>query len=388
MLTKWSFTMWPSQIMYSLLLISGVLFFLVGWHLPSVFRNSRMDEIYDLVVVVGWLLRPKYTGIPRVNARGSWNQTAWSLQWVIYYMVKHHLETVLYKPLCHHGFKVLCAMYCVYQVEHGCWPSLCHCSPPSCDPVCSTLCSNCCNCLLARHVILLDFLWHVQCMVHGSWALGWFNPLFFELVGTSPHPAIWLRKVGLLSSQSEAWVDATCFLKIEHPRCAENQALGNHRCSVEHVLLHVLVKYTIQLALQNMFSYYTRYNRVVWALTSQQHACVSQGRICSDNLTCCHTETEVADQTLHLPQSQYTDTGPTSPSTEPITPGAGQGSHLSANFSVTGMTRPGKIPSQAGFEPRIFRSRGRGRRLEDAGGRATSQRCWCPGGWGWGGGGR
>ena len=33
----------------------------------------------------------------------------------------------------------------------GCWPSLCHYSPPSLDPVCSTLCSNCCNCLLARH---------------------------------------------------------------------------------------------------------------------------------------------------------------------------------------------------------------------------------------------
>ena len=29
-----------------------------------------------------------------------------------------------------------------------------------------------------------------------------------------------------------------------------------------------------------------------------------------------------------------------------------------ANFEVTGMTRPGKIPSQAGFEPRIFGPRG------------------------------
>ena len=29
-------------------------------------------------------------------------------------------------------------------------------------------------------------------------------------------------------------------------------------------------------------------------LTSQQHASVSQGRICSDNCTCCHTEIEVA----------------------------------------------------------------------------------------------
>ena len=47
-----------------------------------------------------------------------------------------------------------------------------------------------------------------------------------------------------------------------------------------------------------------------------------QERIYSDNFTCCHTEIEVADQTFHLTQSQFTDTGPTSPSTDPITPGA------------------------------------------------------------------
>ena len=35
---------------------------------------------------------------------------------------------------------------------------------------------------------------------------------------------------------------------------------------------------------------------LVACLTSQQHASVSQGRICSDNFTCCHTEIEVADQ--------------------------------------------------------------------------------------------
>ena len=48
------------------------------------------------------------------------------------------------------------------------------------------------------------------------------------------------------------------------------------------------------------------------------------------NFMCCHTETEVADQTFHLTQSQYTE--PTSPSADPITPGAWQGSHWSANF--------------------------------------------------------
>ena len=62
----------------------------------------------------------------------------------------------------------------------------------------------------------------------------------------------------------------------------------------------------------------------------------------SDNFTCCHTEREVADQTFHLTQSQHTDTKPTSPSAGPITPGAWQGSHWSANFEVTGVTRPRK----------------------------------------------
>ena len=69
----------------------------------------------------------------------------------------------------------------------------------------------------------------------------------------------------------------------------------------------------------------------VGCVTSQQQASVFQGRICSVNCTCCHTEIEVADQTFHLTQSQYTDTGPTSPSADPITPGAWQGSHWSAN---------------------------------------------------------
>ena len=61
---------------------------------------------------------------------------------------------------------------------------------------------------------------------------------------------------------------------------------------------------------------------LVGCLTSQQHASVSQGRICSDNFTCCHTEIEAADQTFYLTQSEYTDTGPTSPSAD----------HWNANF--------------------------------------------------------
>ena len=71
---------------------------------------------------------------------------------------------------------------------------------------------------------------------------------------------------------------------------------------------------------------------LVACLASQQHASVSQGRICSDNLTCCHTEIGDADPTFYLTQSQYTDTGPTSPGTDPIRPGAWQGSHWSATF--------------------------------------------------------
>ena len=95
----------------------------------------------------------------------------------------------------------------------------------------------------------------------------------------------------------------------------------------------------------------------VGCLTSQQHSSVSQGQICSDNFTCCDTEIEAADETFYFTQSQYTDTGPTSCITDPITPGAWQSSHWSVNFLVTGMTRPRKIPGQVGFEPWIFRSR-------------------------------
>ena len=95
----------------------------------------------------------------------------------------------------------------------------------------------------------------------------------------------------------------------------------------------------------------------VGCLTSQLQASVSQGRICSDNFTCCHTEIEVADQTFYLTQSQYTDTGPTSPSADPITPGrVATGAPI---FKSLVWLDPEKIPAQAGFEPGIFRSRGR-----------------------------
>ena len=206
-------------------------------------------------------LRPKIHGFTGCKRTGFVKPDSVKLARAIYYTMKQDLETVLYKPLCHRGFKASCA---VYRVERGYSPSLCHCSSPFTWSSLQYPLFKLLQLLACTHVILHDFLWHVQYMVHGSQALGWFNPLFFEPVGTSPQPSIWLRKVGLLSSQSEPWVDATCSLKIEHAGCAENQALANHPCSVEHVLLHALVKYTIQLALQNTFSY-TQYNRVVWA---------------------------------------------------------------------------------------------------------------------------
>ena len=72
--------------------------------------------------------------------------------------------------------------------------------------------------------------------------------------------------------------------------------------------------------------------------------------------TCCHTGIEVTGQTFRLTQPHSTDTGPTSPSTDTMAPGAGQGCHWSADFEVTDMIQPGKIPAQALFEPGIFRS--------------------------------
>ena len=81
----------------------------------------------------------------------------------------------------------------------------------------------------------------------------------------------------------------------------------------------------------------------VGSVASQQHAIVSWGRIRSDSCACCHTEIEIADQTFYTGievadqtfypiQSQYADTGPNSPSTDPMLSGAWQGSHWSTNF--------------------------------------------------------
>ena len=88
----------------------------------------------------------------------------------------------------------------------------------------------------------------------------------------------------------------------------------------------------------------------VGCLMSQQHASVSQGGICSDNFTCCQSEMEVADQTFHFTQSQYTDTGPTSPSTDPITPGTWQVATGVPILKSLVWLAPEKIPAQARFK--------------------------------------
>ena len=51
------------------------------------------------------------------------------------------------------------------------------------------------------------------------------------------------------------------------------------------------------------------------------------------------TEIEAEDQTFYLTQSQYTNTGPTSPSADPRTPEAWEGSHRSANIGNTSRTK-------------------------------------------------
>ena len=82
----------------------------------------------------------------------------------------------------------------------------------------------------------------------------------------------------------------------------------------------------------------------MWSeLTSQQHVRVSQGQTCPDSCTCCHTGTEVADQTRYLSQSRSTDTRPTSLSAVPNTPDACVTTGVPIfSFESVCMTRPGK----------------------------------------------
>ena len=67
------------------------------------------------------------------------------------------------------------------------------------------------------------------------------------------------------------------------------------------------------------------------AYTSQKHASVSKGPICSDSCMCCHTVAEVDDHTCYLTKSQYTDTGPTHSRADTVAPGAWKSNHWSIN---------------------------------------------------------
>ena len=66
----------------------------------------------------------------------------------------------------------------------------------------------------------------------------------------------------------------------------------------------------------------------LWPASSMQS--IAQRWMCLDRCACCHTEievaaqtteTEVADQTCNLAQSEYADSWAACPSGDPITPG-------------------------------------------------------------------
>ena len=84
-------------------------------------------------------------------------------------------------------------------------------------------------------------------------------------------------------------------------------------------------------------------------LTSHQHSGLSQRRLRLDKCTCCHTEIELADQTCYLTQSQYADTGPTSPSTDPIAPGWPLERQLLSRWCDSARNK--RSTSKAGTEP-------------------------------------
>ena len=66
---------------------------------------------------------------------------------------------------------------------------------------------------------------------------------------------------------------------------------------------------------------------VCWLHNVPANANLSAGQVCSDNGTCCHTQTEAADQTCYLTLSQYVDTKPASLNVDPMMPGAWKGGY-------------------------------------------------------------
>ena len=95
-------------------------------------------------------------------------------------------------------------------------------------------------------------------------------------------------------------------------------------------------------------------HRCCWlvAQSPSKVQCTSQGEICSDNRACYPTVIEASDQNCHLTQPQRTDTGPTSPSADPITLGAWQDSRWSAESSWKKKKNPWqKQKSNPGLPP-------------------------------------
>ena len=78
--------------------------------------------------------------------------------------------------------------------------------------------------------------------------------------------------------------------------------------------------------------------------------CISW-RICSGNFTCRHTESKAADQTFYLTQSQCTNTGPTSPNADHVTPATGVSFFFFFFFSSYWYDSTRNIPAEAGIEP-------------------------------------
>ena len=70
---------------------------------------------------------------------------------------------------------------------------------------------------------------------------------------------------------------------------------------------------------------------------------VSLEWICIGIFTCCHTETEVSDQTCCLTWSEHTDNGLISPCIDSASADVNQSSHQHATVSVTGMTTAGGV---------------------------------------------
>ena len=87
-----------------------------------------------------------------------------------------------------------------------------------------------------------------------------------------------------------------------HKVSGNQNLFGSFSCTLLNIRM-----LTLQLSKESQCDVMGKQTMMLWllfvgCLTSQQHASVSQGWICSDNFMCCHTETEVADQTFYLTQ--------------------------------------------------------------------------------------